>query len=56
MNLKTALRRGLWFVNVGSALVATTRLRRDETFFLFESRSYTYGAVLEEARRCRRLT
>ncbi|HEX7603746.1 MAG TPA: hypothetical protein VF316_19140, partial [Polyangiaceae bacterium] len=53
MNLKTVLRRGLWFVNVGSALtaMATSRLRRDRIFMLFEGRSYTYGQVLEESRR-----
>ena len=53
MNLKTALRRGLWFVNVGSALtaMATSRIRRDRVFMVFEGRSYTYAEVLEQSRR-----
>ena len=51
MNLKTILRTGLWFADLGSVFRwrARSRSRRDRPFLLFEGRVYTYGDVYGEA-------
>ncbi len=52
MNLKTFLRRFLWFVNFRSMIKLTTWLmitRRKRVLFIFEGREYTYGEAYREA-------
>ncbi|MBP7739035.1 MAG: AMP-binding protein [Spirochaetes bacterium] len=52
MNLKTFLRRFLWFVNFRSMIKLTMWLmitRRKRVLFIFEGREYTYGEAYREA-------
>ncbi|MBN1534167.1 MAG: AMP-binding protein [Spirochaetes bacterium] len=54
MNLKTIIRRFLWFVNFRSMLLLTLRwlfIRRNRVLFIFEGREYTYGEVFRQAKR-----
>ncbi len=53
MNLKSFLRRFLWFVNFSTMLKITMswfRPRRNRVFFIFEGREYTYGETYQQAK------
>ena len=51
LKLKTILRKGLWFADLGSVFRwrALSRSRRDRPFLLFEGRVYTYAEVYGRA-------
>jgi fatty-acyl-CoA synthase len=54
INLKTIIRKFLWFVNFSTMIKATMHwlwFRRNRTFFIFEGREYTYKDVYELSRR-----
>jgi len=51
LSLKTFLRKGLGFINVGSVFKrkALSRKCKNKTFFIFEGQKFTYGDVYEKA-------
>ncbi len=52
MNLKTIIRRFLWFVNFRTMIKITMwwmGIRRNRVFFIFEGREYTYCDVYKQA-------
>jgi fatty-acyl-CoA synthase len=54
INLKTIIKKFLWFVNFSTMIKLTIHwfwFRRNRTFFIFEGREYTYREVYEQSRR-----
>jgi fatty-acyl-CoA synthase len=54
MNVKTLIRKVLFFVNFGNMIKMTMWwlwFRRDRVFFIFEGREHTYREVYQQARR-----